>query len=176
MNSDVKREVAHMEDIGWERVSSNGGHIKMRHPEHGEFVLSFSPSDRRWRANHRSTLARAMGITQRALLVQMGIAQTKSKRGKRGGRRRGRPKRTRPETTYQERRIVALRGIIDRLIDRRRERLRSGVLAGPSDGMKVQAEIHALEEKRRELDLNPPEDEIAPELIARAEHALRTAA
>lgn len=170
MNADVREEIAFMKRLGWTQDGKPKTHIKMRHPKWGQIAVPCSPSDYRWRANHRAELARSMGTTLTALLKEMGVRPPKSQK-----RRRGRPKRKRvvPETELHDRRVGALHRIIDKLIDTRLERLEKvNSLSGPSSAQSVQREIHALERKKQELDWNPPSDPIDPRVVRRAERVL----
>lgn len=175
MNADVRNEIALMKSIGWREEGKPTSHVKMRHAKWGLVVIPCSPSDHRWRANHRAELARRMETTLSALLRELGLRAPK-REGRKRARRRGRPKcdPITPEVELHDRRVRALHKIIDRLIDRRLERLETvNSLGGPSEAVKIQSEIHALEQKKQDLDRNPPSNPIDPRVVRRSERVLK---
>lgn len=51
MTKEVRDVLKQLEQRGWEVVPGKHKHFKVRHPDHGTYSLSRSPSDRRWRRN-----------------------------------------------------------------------------------------------------------------------------
>jgi hypothetical protein len=119
-----------------------------------------------------------MGMTLNDLLGVLGLRKPKNpNRIKK--RKRGRPKTnaTDPIAEQHDRRVLALHGILNLMIERRLDLIdRINAMSGPSsDAAKVQSEIHDLQERKRVLDLEPPTKEVSPEVIARSEATLERA-
>lgn len=80
-NREVSVEADHLLSLGFIYEGSNGnGHHNFSHPKHGATFLPATPSDWRWRKNHRTTVARQMGISLRELEDRLGIQRRRSGR------------------------------------------------------------------------------------------------
>lgn len=75
-NDEVRSELELLERAGHRFESVSGsGHIKVRLSNGKVSFLPSSPSDRRWRENSRSDVARLLGISKRQLEAEMGITK-----------------------------------------------------------------------------------------------------
>ncbi len=82
-NREVSVEADHLLSLGFVYEGPNGnGHYNFTHPKHGATFLPATPSDWRWRKNHRATVARQMGISLRELEDRLGIQRRQSGRVK----------------------------------------------------------------------------------------------
>lgn len=80
-NREVSVEADHLLSLGFQFEGHNGnGHFNFRHPRHGATFLPATPSDWRWKKNHRATIARQMGISLRELEDRLGIQRRRSGR------------------------------------------------------------------------------------------------
>lgn len=91
-----------MVDLGFEcRGKLNNGHIGFEHPRFGSTEMGSTPSDVRWRENHRRKVASLMGLTKHELEVRVGVRPEKHQGPK--------VKRERNEAGRQARRFTVVR-------------------------------------------------------------------
>lgn len=87
--ADVRQEREHLLTLGFvEAGTDSHDHPVFLHPVHGRVSLPLTPSGGRWQENHRSQLARQMGISTKELKLRLGLVQPKSSRPRRRPRRR----------------------------------------------------------------------------------------
>jgi hypothetical protein len=87
--ADVRQERDHLLTLGFvESGTDSHDHPVFTHPVHGRVSLPLTPSSGRWQENHRSQLARQMGISTKELKLRLGLLRPKSSRPKRQPRRR----------------------------------------------------------------------------------------
>lgn len=85
-SKDTRQEMRRLRQLGW-RVTREGKHMQLRHPDHGVITVGRSVSDHRAQENLRRDVARLMGISTAELKVRMGLRQEQRSPGDR--RRKG---------------------------------------------------------------------------------------
>lgn len=77
-NKEIRAEMEILERLGYSLdPNSPTGLLAFHHPDHGRFVLHATPSDWRWRENHRAKLAAHMGTTKGELELRLGLRPPK---------------------------------------------------------------------------------------------------